>query len=202
MKNKLLKTNCEEFLFKLNEENYSNSIYTKTIEELKEKFEEYLQEYGREDEKEISEEDIFWEGEGYYTMVGYGIIEDYTITPSYKALEKELDYIECFPFDVTLDTIYDSEKYFKNFKKEKGYKKIYLISHINRVGIPKNRLAYVVYSNENIEDIIDYLHEEKNMFIGDCNISGANYSVKEVCDLDEDYFLRSEESEYEEIYLD
>ena len=206
-----------DMICKLNQDNYEKCVDVDTIEELTDEMVIYFEEYdmfngsievdldnftdeeGEVDYLGIMEEEeiqkynyigslISWEGKGEYCVVGYQFGEP-SISKVEGLLELELDYVE-FPIPLKLDIFKDTKKYMIEWKKSEGYKYAYLIDYVCHVGEPYFIANYMVFSNEKIDNIIHTLHEDMDIFIGDFNILGANYTVTEVEDFDTDDLFR------------
>ena len=219
-----------DMICKLNRDNYEHNVNVDTVEELKKDMVKYFEEYdlfddvidvdendfkdedGEVDELEVINEKekqmynyinslIEWEGEGEYCLVGCSFGEP-KIMKVDSLLEHELDYVE-FPIPFTLELFNDTENYIIEWKKSKGYKYAYLVSFVCHVGMPYYIASHIVFSNNKIDNVINTLHEEKGIFIGEFNILGANYTVEEVENLSADDLLYYKfDNEYKVILMD
>lgn len=177
----------EDLIIKLNEENYENFIEADSKEELANAMYKYLLENNLIEENEITTEDvksyIQWEGKGVYALSGWsfgckGIMKIETI------FDSEIDAID-FPFTISSQAIIDFSTWVEDIKKEEGYEYIYFVCHNRHVVVPSEyRLEYIVKSNRKINDVIGYLKDEQNIFVGEFETVGANYFVEEISDFD------------------
>ncbi|EQG38293.1 TPA: hypothetical protein KRH68_000718 [Clostridioides difficile] len=167
----------KKFLNYINEENYDYFVNANTKEELENKIQEYL----NDEDLDIEDLDINWTGKGEYCLVGknFGVN---IICKVEECVENELDNFE-FPFNLNLDIFNNFDKWVKEIKETEKYKYIYLINHNRHVVTPNEyQIEYILYSNKEINNPIEYLLNEEDLFIGEFGEFGANYFVEELED--------------------
>ena len=221
-----------ELLLDLNEDNYENMVVVDTKEELVKNMIEYFDNqdlfsiYVDEDdftdedgefdeekyEKEVYEEKKFhieehlleWSGKGAYCLVG-GNWGENRILKVDECLECELENIQNFPIEVTIDFFNNTKEYIKEWKKDMDVKYMYLINWVNVTGEPYYKIEYVVESNKQMSDteLLEYLYEERGIFVGEFNQLGCSYFVEEIEEFDTDLFTRyNTRDDYELIIID
>lgn len=177
----------KDLIIKLNEENYHNFIEAASKEDLANEMYKYLLENNLIEENEVTIKDvesyINWKGEGMYVLVGWNF-GCKNIEKIETIFDTEIDTID-FPFSFSSQAITDFEVWVKNIKKDEGYKYIYFVCHNKHVVVPNEyRLDYIVKSNHKIDDVIEYLKDKENIFVGEFETLGANYFVEELADFD------------------
>lgn len=168
----------KNFLNYVNEENYECFVSADTKEELENKINEYL----NDEDLGIEDLDINWLGEGEYCLVGkkFGLN---MVCKVEEFVENELDNFE-FPLSLNMDLFKNFTKWVKDIKETEKCEYIYLINHNKRTTIPNEyKIEYILYSNKEISNPIEYLLE-KELFIGEFGVLGANYFVEELEELD------------------
>ena len=221
-----------ELLLDLNEDNYEHMVIVDTKEELIKDMIEYFDDqdlfslYVDEDDftdedgefdEEKYEEEVYkekkfhieehlleWEGKGAYCLVGVNWGESRILKVD-DCFECELDNVLNFPIKVTVDFFNNTKKYIKEWKESSGIKYMYLVNWVNVIGEPYYRIRYVVESNKQMSDIklLEYLHEERGIFVGEFNQLGCNHFIEEIEEFDIDLFTRyNTRDEYKLIIID
>ena len=219
-------------LLDLNEDNYEHMVIVDTKEELVKDMIEYFdnqdlfsiyvdeddftdedgefdeEKYGEEVYKEkkfhIEEHLLEWSGKGAYCLVGVNWGESRILKVD-ECLECELENIQNFPIKVTIDFFNNTKEYIKEWKKDMDVKYMYLINWVKVTGESYYKIEYVVESNKQMSDIelLEYLYEERGIFVGEFNQLGCNYFVEEIEEFDTDLFTRyNTRDDYELIIID
>lgn len=196
--------NYYEWLKTLNDENYECAMDVVTKEELVEKAIKYFDdnemfekivELDRDDfgsEEEFNEEEIRekkkyidslieWKGKGQYCLASYYWNCPY-ISLTKGLLENELLNIDDFPIPLSLELLENPKKYIKEWKKEEGYKYVYLVSY-NNINQSRYEIKYLVYSNNQLDDVFQVLLDKK-----DISLFNSSYFSEEIEEFDIDEF--------------
>lgn len=178
--------NIINFISKMNEDNYDYFKSASTKEELGIDIYKHLLDneliIGDENNLSSIEELIEWEGQGEYVLSGWGN-SCCSIIKLEKALECELGSLD-FPFLIDSDVFLNNKKWVESVKKDEGFKHIYLVYYMVHVNTPyQYHLTHIVKSNKQIENVINYLNENKDIFIGEFGTLGANHFVEELEEL-------------------
>lgn len=195
----------EKLIMELNEENYDNFINVDSKEELADEMYKYLLENDLIEKDETTVEDvkgyINWEGKGTYALAGWNF-ECKSIMKIETIFDNEVAAID-LPFSISSQTIIDFKTWVENIKKDEGYKYIYFVCYNKHVVVPNEyRLDYIVKSNYKIDDVIGYLKDKKDIFIGEFEIVGANYFVEELADFDVSEISQYDFSDYSSIEIE
>ncbi|HIE4740805.1 TPA: hypothetical protein ACXNBL_000750 [Clostridioides difficile] len=169
----------KKFLNYINEENYECFVNVNTKEELENKIAEYLQN----EDLEVEDLEMNWTGEGEYCLVGkdFGVN---VVCRVEECVENELYNFE-FPFSLNLDLFKNFSKWVKDTKEAEKCKYIYLVNHNKHVATPNEyEIQYILYSSKKISNVIEYLSNEEDLFIGEFGELGANYFVEELEEFD------------------
>lgn len=149
------------------------------------------------------EEMIEWRGAGGYFMYDSDM-KYINVLHVDECLDSVLDELEV-GIDLDLDAFNNPTAFMQKWKDDEGYKYIYMIIHVSHVCVPNEySLEALVYSNEKIDNVFEYLEENEGVKIGEFDILGANYSVKECEDFDMDTVSRykSESFDIKTYYIE
>lgn len=154
-------------------------------------------------EDEDVEEMIEWRGAGGYFICDSDM-KYIKVLHVDECLDSVLDELEV-GIDLDLDAFDNPTAFMQKWKDDEGYKYIYMIIHVSPVCVPPEySLEALVYSNEKIDNVFEYLEENEGVKIGDFDILGANYHVKECEDFDMDTVSRykSESFDIKTYYIE
>lgn len=139
---------------------------------------------------------IEWTGPGEYCMC-----DNSSIAKVKSFLDFELQNLAT-PLPINSDALEDITPFSQQWKLEIGYPYVYFITHINHTIFPAEHiLEYILYSNIKIDNVFEYLNDEKSIFIGEFNILGANYSAIEIEDIYMDFYKFDYCPTWDDIFL-
>lgn len=194
----------EKFIMSINADNYEHFIFASNKKELIENMKRYIvEEYEEEYTSEEINELIYWEGEGMYALAGYAFGCE-RIESVESILEKELfnhNQESNFPFSLNVETFSNFENWVEQIKCEEGFKYIYIICH-NQYTNDKYTLEYLVYSQKKIDNLIEFVNEEENIFIGEFGELGSNYFVEELSEFNPIEIAQYDCSDYKVLRFD
>lgn len=180
-----------KYLNCLNEDMYNYSMFASSKGELAEKMLNCFEANGYELDIDIDEEPsiivedmIEWTGAGEYCLR--------TLSGDCDMIINTKDTFECilqdsyFPVDLSIELFDNTLDYIKKWKVKENIKFMYLIGQTYN-----NKITYVVKSNNKINNPIELLHEEEDIFIGEFNTLGTNYYCIEVEKIDSNFILET-----------